>query len=977
MRDDGIKYEDYCCTYLQEKGYSTQTTVASGDQGADIIAEKDGIKIAVQCKYRTEGSVGNDAVQQALAGKIYYDCDLALVITNVDFTTQAQSAAKKLKVKLWPKVKMINGTALNAPQAAADDISVVRSRETIPYLISGAANLFSVLDDRIALGKTLINQRFIPNYDYTKLAFDTNELRLKDYEKNYLDGKMQGLSLLETIQSVIPRFRPDASKQHASLFRSSKPIETITFDLVDWCYSAKRDKSVFIFETKTQINYIFTEKLQAELNEVLGVKVAVVVLTPNTMAVSIVNRDNSKSGAPLGIVEFIANYINQHVARSVISTDSNEPLTSCKSIDNYCFEDNDEKVSDYGWFYSFTCKEPLSEPLFKELIENATTSTYRKLKFIRKDSHNFVLCIRKLIGLDDNLELIDVRNFNGNDLSDLIDITTGISSDNLEFTVKIKNIDLNKYDGIIKTYKNFITVKSYIEQIRFYVMGLFDQVMIKQIKSKKIDIPLYIIGKRYWSEGLEVKDIHIKAVDKNNRIIFLESTYNKDSNVRTFPILCMKHESFCGSSEALCSHVIGINTMMLQKLFLDRPELTEIMGGYYVADTLKEKVSNYLSTIDHYLNVFVSACENMSIGRIDDDRIIGNLDSIKSNLFDILESDEDPEDYVTYCYNIRSDEKELFYENEYDDSYLSHQNTYFWNISAGVLTRDLVWGTPNIHEDNNAVVVRKVIEEYCLNHKIALKHRNIDYPNNNYFYYKLSSKIELSSVLEGINAALSAKKLKYPGYVYAYLKEYNECVFVWHKIYFGKNWFSAVYRPMLNMDAHNRTEIVSHWNIGQQLYESCTFESYNLEVAGANLSRLDIKLNSVQIRELELDMSENSAYLNIVWGAWNDFIYSLLSLSSFSQKNSKSKSMIIVRDSNDIIIAIIPGSYVLYSYLQFNDTHLDLANDFNYGYVCGIDHMKFKLWIDDYRREIVPIINETMLKSIKTLEELTQEHITV
>ncbi len=105
MRDDGIKYEEYCCEYLQERGYSTKSTVASGDQGADIIAEKDGIRIAVQCKFRTEGSVGNDAIQQALAGKMYYDCDLALVITNVDFTPKAITAAQKLKEKLGQEWK--------------------------------------------------------------------------------------------------------------------------------------------------------------------------------------------------------------------------------------------------------------------------------------------------------------------------------------------------------------------------------------------------------------------------------------------------------------------------------------------------------------------------------------------------------------------------------------------------------------------------------------------------------------------------------------------------------------------------------------------------------------------------------------------------------------------------------------------------------------------------------------------------------
>ena len=104
MANDGIKYEQFCCRYLEDKGYSTKTTVASGDQGVDIVAEKDGILYAVQCKYRESGSVGNDAVQQVAAGKNYYDCDIAIVMTNVGFSSSAVKLAEKLRVRLWDSI---------------------------------------------------------------------------------------------------------------------------------------------------------------------------------------------------------------------------------------------------------------------------------------------------------------------------------------------------------------------------------------------------------------------------------------------------------------------------------------------------------------------------------------------------------------------------------------------------------------------------------------------------------------------------------------------------------------------------------------------------------------------------------------------------------------------------------------------------------------------------------------------------------
>ena len=101
MTEDGIRYEKYCCEYLSERGFTTKTTAVTGDQGVDILAEKDDIRYAVQCKYREVGTVGNDAVQQIIAGKNFYDCDVAVVIANTSFSSSAIHLAEKLRVRLW------------------------------------------------------------------------------------------------------------------------------------------------------------------------------------------------------------------------------------------------------------------------------------------------------------------------------------------------------------------------------------------------------------------------------------------------------------------------------------------------------------------------------------------------------------------------------------------------------------------------------------------------------------------------------------------------------------------------------------------------------------------------------------------------------------------------------------------------------------------------------------------------------------
>lgn len=100
---DGHEFEYFCAELLQERGfYDVEVTKGSGDYGVDILAEKDGISYAIQCKAYTS-PVGVKAVQEAYAGRDYYDCMVGAVLTNQYFTKPAVEAAKKLKILLWDR----------------------------------------------------------------------------------------------------------------------------------------------------------------------------------------------------------------------------------------------------------------------------------------------------------------------------------------------------------------------------------------------------------------------------------------------------------------------------------------------------------------------------------------------------------------------------------------------------------------------------------------------------------------------------------------------------------------------------------------------------------------------------------------------------------------------------------------------------------------------------------------------------------
>lgn len=100
---EGRDFEFFCADLLQKRGFlEVEVTKGSGDNGVDILAEKDGVSYAIQCK-RYEEPVGVKAVQEAYAGRDYYDRMVGVVMTNQYFTKGAVEMARKLKILLWDR----------------------------------------------------------------------------------------------------------------------------------------------------------------------------------------------------------------------------------------------------------------------------------------------------------------------------------------------------------------------------------------------------------------------------------------------------------------------------------------------------------------------------------------------------------------------------------------------------------------------------------------------------------------------------------------------------------------------------------------------------------------------------------------------------------------------------------------------------------------------------------------------------------
>lgn len=93
------QYERFCGLLLEKSGWSIQYTKATGDQGADIIAERNGKKMVVQCKQWTK-SVGTKAVQEAHAARAFYSAHSAAVVSTASYTSGATDLARMTGVSL-------------------------------------------------------------------------------------------------------------------------------------------------------------------------------------------------------------------------------------------------------------------------------------------------------------------------------------------------------------------------------------------------------------------------------------------------------------------------------------------------------------------------------------------------------------------------------------------------------------------------------------------------------------------------------------------------------------------------------------------------------------------------------------------------------------------------------------------------------------------------------------------------------------
>jgi restriction system protein len=112
----GVEFEEFVAAQLRIVGWSVTHTASTGDYGVDLIAKKDGTRMAIQCK-RQAKAVGVAAVQQVVSGALHHRCDQTVVVTNQGFTKAARQLAATHRCRLVGREQVQIWARVARPQA--------------------------------------------------------------------------------------------------------------------------------------------------------------------------------------------------------------------------------------------------------------------------------------------------------------------------------------------------------------------------------------------------------------------------------------------------------------------------------------------------------------------------------------------------------------------------------------------------------------------------------------------------------------------------------------------------------------------------------------------------------------------------------------------------------------------------------------------------------------------------------------------
>ncbi len=210
------EFEKHIAYLFENMGYNTILTKKSYDFGVDVIAYNSKEKIAIQVKMYEKRLVNYKDIMYLYAGKEYYDCNKALLITTGTCDSLANKVAEKLSVEIQDNflIQDNNNSALDNQASDYNDFDEIWLKYIIPlkgeviYTASGIKNtIIDVNNDGIER-KSSKNEKG-KSGKISKNIFKTIYYRLKENKtitRNEVNTEYvsRGSSIIVAILAKIP-----------------------------------------------------------------------------------------------------------------------------------------------------------------------------------------------------------------------------------------------------------------------------------------------------------------------------------------------------------------------------------------------------------------------------------------------------------------------------------------------------------------------------------------------------------------------------------------------------------------------------------------------------------------------------------------------------------------------------------------------------------------------------------------------------
>jgi hypothetical protein len=217
------EFENFTVWLFEELGYRIHSERQSVEAGVDLVATKNGEKVAIQARrYSKLYKVSNSIILLALEARNTFESNRSIVVATTYFTQQTIEDAKKFGIELWDSDTLDEKITHAKKNADLEEPFLPQYSESLLHSLLGLEDTKQFLIEPKAYGKYDLH---LPGVKFPLLTFQVQlgEITRCVYriKNNEPVGEFEGTVLINSDRSN-NRFGPDDTRAYALIIQYLK-----------------------------------------------------------------------------------------------------------------------------------------------------------------------------------------------------------------------------------------------------------------------------------------------------------------------------------------------------------------------------------------------------------------------------------------------------------------------------------------------------------------------------------------------------------------------------------------------------------------------------------------------------------------------------------------------------------------------------------------------------------------------------------